>query len=292
MKQALILILALNIYFFSKNLFAILFHMDNYKVHKKRLKQLKFNHAEKSESEIGDMVDKLTQPVISNILPLLNIKDMNAIEKQLRMSQWNKHINGKQLVALKVITKAFGVVMGLILMGSNSFLALVWFIIPFFGVQVLLSNSANNRRDKLLMGFPDFIRITQGYLAANMPFVSAVEESISFVSDEWKPILRNFVIEARLTNVEKALDGIRDEIDAFEVKEFLSLVRLTLEQGGKAKDGFETQAVKVQQMLQDMMIMKIGRRKILGVFIQAPLLLANMAVLGLPTIGSFIDSGL
>lgn len=289
MQIVSILFFAISLYLFTRNIFTFIFSMENYKVHKKRLKQLKFKEKDLDENEISELVDKLTKPVIKNIMPKIHIKNIVEIERDLKMAKWDKNITATQLVALKLITKALGLFMFILLFNSSKFMAVVWGGILFISVQFLLNNSANNRRDKLMLEFPDFIRVTQGYLAANMPFVSAVEESIRFVGEEWQSILQKFVVEAELNNIDSALEGIKNEIDVFEVKEFIALVRLTLEQGGDAKEGFESQAEKIQQMLHDMMLLKINKRRMMGILIQGPLLICNMAVFGLPTVNAMLN---
>lgn len=279
----------ISLFLFTRNIFIMIFSLENYRVHKKRLKQLKFKDKGLDEDEIKELVDKLTKPVIKTILPKIKIKNMSEIEKDLRMAEWDKKITVQQFVALKLITKALGLIAFILMFKASKFMAILWGGILFLSVDFLMKNSANNRRDRLMMQFPDFIRITQGYLSAGMPFVKAVEESIKFVGQDWQPILQRFVVEAELSDINTALNGIREEVDVFEVKEFLSLVNLTLEQGGDAKEGFEAQAEKVQQMLYDVMLAKIQKRKIIGIFVQFPLLLCNLAVFGLPTLDAMLN---
>lgn len=292
MQPIIMLFFIVFLYLFTKNVFSFVFSVGNYKIHKKRLKQLKFKNKQIDEDEVGELIDRITKPVIKNIIPKIKIKNLSEIEKDLQMAKWDKKITAIQFVALKIITKALGLFLFLILFKASKLMAIIWGIILFFSVQFLLNNSVNNRRDKLMMDFPDFIRITLGYLIAGMPFVHAVEESIKFVGEEWQLILRDFVVEAELNSVEVALEGIKNAIDIFEVKEFVALVRLTLEQGGNAKEGFESQAEKIQQMLYDVILLKINKRRMMGILIQAPLLLCNMAVFGLPTVHSMFNMGL
>lgn len=279
----------ISLFLFTRNIFIMIFSLENYRVHKKRLKQLKFKDKDLDEDEIKELVDKLTKPVIKTVLPKIKIKNKIEIEKDLKMAEWDEKITVQQFIALKIITRVLGVILFLLFFKASKFLAFLWGGVLFLSVDFLLKNSANNRRDRLMMQFPDFIRITQGYLSAGMPFVKAVEESIKFVGQDWQPILQRFVVEAELSDINTALNGIREEVDVFEVKEFLSLVNLTLEQGGDAKEGFEAQAEKVQQMLYDVMLAKIQKRKIIGIFVQFPLLLCNLAVFGLPTLDAMLN---
>lgn len=274
---------------FVRNIFIIGFSMESYSIHKKRLKQLRFD--KKDNNDLDGILKKITDPIIVYVLPKFKIKNISAINKDLKVANWDKHINAQQFIALKIISKAISLLFIFLFIKKSIFLAIIWSI-PFFVVQFLLNNSAKNKREELLSGFSDFIRITQGYLASGMSMERAIEESIVFVSDVWRPILEKFVIDARLSNMDTAINGIKETVDIFEVKEFLSLVSLTIEQGGSALAGFNSQADKIQQMLKYNMLMKINKRKMIGILLQMPLLLCNMAVIGLPTIYSFTQLNL
>ena len=289
MNTIYLIIFIISLFLFTRNIFMMIFSLENYRIHKKRLKQLKFKEKDLDSDEIAELVDKLTKPVVKNVLPKFKIKNINEIEKDLRMAEWDQKMTVHQFIALQLITRVLGVLVFILLFNASKFLAIVWGAVLFFSVSFLMKNSAKNRRDRLMMQFPDFIRITQGYLSAGLPFVQAVEESIRFVGEDWQPILQRFVVEAELSDINTALNGIREEVDVFEVKEFLSLVNLIIEQGGDAKEGFESQAEKIQQMLYDSMMAKIQRRRIMGTLIQAPLLLCNIAVLGLPTFDAMLN---
>lgn len=285
-----IIVFGLSLALLIRNVFIIAFSMQDYSIHKKRLKQLKFG--EEEDNDLDGLLKKITDPIIEHVLPKITIRNRAKIKRDLRFAGWDKHLNVSQFIAIKLITKAIGVTMGLMFFRKSVPFALVWFILPFFAVQFLLNNTAKNKKEELLMGFSDFIRITQGNLSSGMPFVKSVEESIVFVSDTWKPILEKFVVEAELNNIDKAIEGLKEDADIFEVKEFMSLVSLTLEQGGSAVAGFESQAEKIQQMIKYNLLLKIGKRKMLGIAIQLPLLLCNIAVIGLPTVYAFTELNL
>ena len=289
MNPMILLVFTISLYLFLKGIFTIIFSMENYKLHQKRLKQLKFKESKTNATELNDLIDKVTEPVINRIIPKLKINNLEQIGKDLRMAQWDKAMTPIQYVAISLITKVLGVLAFLILFKVSKFMAIIWGVILFLSATVLLKNSAKNRREQLMLEFPDFIRITQGYLSAGMPFTRAVTESITFVGSEWQPILENFVIEAELKNIDKALEAMAQEADIFEVKEFVSLVRLSLEQGGNVKEGFESQAEKIQELLHDVLMSKIEQRRVYGIMIQAPLLICNLMVFGLPTINSMMN---
>ena len=139
--------------------------------------------------------------------------------------------------------------------------------------------------------FPDFIRMTEGYLQAGIPLSQAVSETIKFMGDSWKDILRNFVIQCDTKSVSEALDYLKKEIDLFEVKEFVALVNLSLEQGGDVSESFTAQADKVKEIQIDIMRKKIEARKVMGMAIQGPLLLCNFLAFGLPIVEGMMNIG-
>ena len=108
MNRAYLLIFAISLYMFLKNILELIFSMENYKLHKKRLKQLQFKEKKSSDEELNELIDKVTQPVIKTIIPKLKIKNLNEIEKDLQMAQWDEKMDVMQYIALNVITKFLG----------------------------------------------------------------------------------------------------------------------------------------------------------------------------------------
>lgn len=286
MQVMFIILTLITLFFFTRNIFMLLFSMENYNVHRKRLKQLQFK--QKEDTNISDIVDTVTKPVISHIFTKYKPKNLEQLQIDLNMAKWDKILTPIQYRALSLILKIVGVFMFLIFKNASMPIALIWSGILIFGLGFLFNNSIKNRKVKLISDFPDFIRITEGYLSANVPFSQAVEESIKFMGEEWQPILQNFVILCDIKSIEEALENLKREVDLFEVREFVSLVKLTLEQGGDAKDSFTEQADKVREMQMDVMMAKIGKRQMMGIAIQAPLLLCNLMVFGLPTVSSMM----
>ncbi|WPS85483.1 hypothetical protein SMD22_00035 (plasmid) [Brevibacillus halotolerans] len=272
-------------FFFTKNVLMMLFSMENYNVHRKRLKQLKFQK-KKEDADLSEIINTVTKPVIVHVFSRYKPKRLDEIEAQLKMAKWDKHFTPVQYRALNLLLKMIGVVSFLLLVNASMFIACVWAVALIFGLDFLFKNSIKNRKEKLVADFPDFIRITEGYLSANVPFSKAISECIKYVGEEWKPILQRFVIDCELKNINDALDGLKREVDMFEVREFVALVKLTLEQGGDAKDSFSAQADKIREMQMDMIAIKIGKRQTMGIVLQGPLLLCNLLVFGLPTVGS------
>jgi len=269
------------------DIFSLCFSLQNYRLHKKRLKQLTFGT--KKNDDISELIDKLTKPVIKNIIPKIKIKNLEEIEKELRMAQWDNKMNATQYVALNFITKALAIIIFLLLFKPAKPMAFVWGFMLFFSLPFILKNSVKSKKEKLMMEFPDFIRICESYLVSGLPFVTAVKESIQFIGPEWQPILRNFVVEAKLNNIDSALKKMAQESDIFEVKEFISLVKLTIDQGGDASEGFESQAEEIQDMLYEVSMVEIEKRKTIGTLLHFPLWLCILMALGLPTLHAMIS---
>lgn len=284
MSFYLILAVLVILFFIIRNICVFIFSLENYNIHKKRLKQLKFN--KKHGSDIDDLIDTVTKPAITYILPRIKLRNMEKLEIDLKMAKWNKYFTPMQYRALNITLKVIGVIMFLLFFRASKFIAVLWAVILCFVMDLLFYNSISERKKRLLSDFPDFLRITQGYLSANIPFSKAVSETIKYVGDEWKPILRDFVVECDVKSIEDALENLKNRVDMFEVREFVALVKLAIEQGGDAKDSFTAQADKIREMQMDIIALKVGRRQLMGTLIQAPLLLCNLLVIGLPVISS------
>lgn len=285
-----IVIFLIALFIFIKNIFTLFSTMNETKLYQQRLKSLNFER--KEDADLKGIIDTATKPIISYILPHISIKKPEQIEKDLKMSRWDKYMNVKQYIALKYALKLLGIIAFLIIYPQSSFMAVIWFVVLFFGLNFLMRNSANNRRQKLMNEFPDLIRISQGYISIGYPIAKAFEYSMKFVGEEWQEVLRDFVVTDNLSGIDKALDKLKEDVDVFEVREFISLIKFILEQGGDAKSGFESQANKIQSMLEDVLLLKIGKRKTMSIIIQAPLLLAIMAAFGLPTLQSMMNLGM
>lgn len=274
-------------FFFIRNVLHFLFSLENYRIHKKRLKQLRFQ--QRREKEWEDFIDQVTQPIIRHVLSRWKPKGLDELDMDLRMAKWDRYFSPKQYVAMRWLLKALGLVMFLLLSSQSMLFALLWGGALFFGMDFLFRNSVKNRKERLLQEFPDFIRITEGYVMANFPIPQAVQHAIPYVGEEWKPILQKFVVDCEIKGVDDALEGLKHEVDLFEVREFVALMRLVLEQGGDVKQGFSEQAEKIRQLINDLMAIKVGRRQMMAMALQAPLLICILVVVGLPTISSMLN---
>lgn len=276
---------------FIRNILMLFLSLENYNMHKKRFKQMQKNK-QKEDADLSGFVDAVTKPIIQHIFSRLKPRNLDELERQLTMAKWRKNMNPIQFRAIDLLLKFLGLFFGTLLWNESNFIAIVWGGVLFFGFSFLMKNSYNNRKDRLIIDFPDFIRVTEGYLSANLPFAKAVTEAIRYVGPEWRPILQQFAVDIEISGADQALNKLKKEVDIFEVREFVALIRLTLEQGGDAGSSFRAQAEKIREMQLDMIAIKIGKRQMMGVILQGPLLLAAMAVFGLPTVGAMMNLGI
>ena len=291
MKWLMALLALATFSMFIRNIFSLMFSVDNQSLHKKRLKQLQFNNKRTSSDDMSskEFIDKFTNPVATHILPRFkSLGDMSAIERGLEMSQWNKLFNPTTFVAMDLTLKILGVIMFVIIAPFSWQFGAVWFCLLFFLFKFLYNNSKNERRFRLLSEFPEFIRITQGFLTSNMPLPQAIESALPYVGDEWRPLLQEFVINSEIYSQNECIDILSNKVDIFEVRELWSLIKLNSEQGIDIKESFSNQANKVREMQLEVMMNKIGKRQTMSIIIQAPLLLTMIISFGLPTFASMI----
>lgn len=264
----------------------ILFSVENYSVYKKRQKQLQSFNQKKLDT--ADVLDKFTQPLINS--PFWSEAKVKQLKKDLKKTGWDKEATAEQFLAMSITGKILGVLSLFILPPIIGFIMAIPFAVLFaFGPTFALSNEKKNIDTKLLTEFPEFIRIVQGYLSIDQPFVTCVERSLKFVGPIWRPLLEEFIVLCNTRDVDSALAWLKQEVDIFEVNEFISMIRLSLEQGGDAKKSFEEQAEKVHEILQDIIMLKIENRKSMSILIQAPLLLCCFVSFGLPVFGQLMS---
>lgn len=282
--------------FFIRNIMMILLSMETYDVHKKRLKELtrtKTSTSSSNELDLGLWIEQISKPLMSTLLTELNPNKKERIEHKLRIAKWDKTFSSAlQYQSLNITFKIVGVVLALLMWNLSTPIAIIWGGIAFFGLSFFLNNSYNNRKEALLQDFPDFIRIAEGYITSGMPFAEAIKETIPYVGEEWQEVLKKFTINIEMLGENRALDELKHEVDIFEVREFVSVVKLTLEQGGEAKQAFNEQAERLLEMRKNIIEIKIGQRQTMSVILQGPILLSSIVMFALPTIGALLDMGI
>lgn len=297
---AFVSVMILLILFICSNVIDLLFGFSDYQISKSRLKQFQKGTKEAQASTkdqiiemTGGVKDKIF-PMLQSIMPSLKVESIEQRDKDLKFIGWDDTFTAESFLATSIALKIAGII--LIIFGVLLFFVMNdWKFLAVFGLlavaaiflmDFLYKSDLKGKNAILFSDFPDFIRIVSGYLVANMPLVQAIEESIKYVSEDWRPILSQFIVDCNSRGVDAALEGLRNTVNIFEVREFVALVRLTLEQGGDAKESFIEQADKVAEMQKDMFIIKIGKRKTMATIVQFPCLLITMAILALPVLAS------
>lgn len=275
-----------------KTLLGSITKRDN-KIDKRRRDQLEFGKRTSSQDmSTAELVGKITKPAMNYILPKMEIDDtkFKVLEEKIIMSGW-KGFDPMTYIALDITLKIVGVVVGGFFMTQNLYLGLIWMVLLCFGMQILFKNSQSNRRFGLMQEFPDFIRITQGFLMSGMPLAEAVENAQPYVGTNWQPILDEFLVNANLYAQNDCLELLKKQVPIFEVNEFFSLLQLNLEQGIDIRECFSGQAEKVKAMQLEVMLGKIQTRKTMATIIQAPLMLTMIVGFALPTLAGMLNMG-
>lgn len=289
MQSILFVLFIISIIWLGNTIFTALFSLEHYKIHKKRLEQLKFDNKRTSDKEeVQKLINKITKPAITYILPFLKTRNEKELNRDLKLAGWSEYFNAKTYVAMNITLKIIGIIALILLLPYSKLFAVIWFLVFFVLFGFLFRNSLKEKKFKLLVEFPEFIRITQGYLTADLPFTKAIEESIAYVGDGWQPLLKNFVINCEVKSIEEAIEILVEEVNIFEVRELFALVKLNLEQGIDIKESFENQVDKVRDLQLMIFEDKIRKRQVMCMLLQAPILLCIFGAFGLPTIYSMI----
>lgn len=276
------------------NVINLFFDYKEDNVKSKRLNQMK-KMKTKEDVKFKDIMDiiantstKGLMPRLRKLFPSIGKIDMMMLDRDLKLSGWDDTFTPETFISSVWGLRVGGtilLVLGLLFFKEALRLLFVCFgLLGIFGLEMYLKSEVKSIKDELFAEFPDFIRIVSGYLSADIPLVQSITDSIKYVGDAWEPILKTFVIDCDNKSIDFALDRMKNTVDLFEVKEFVSLIKLTLEQGGKAKDGFLSQADKIEELQKNQLVLKVGKRKVYGQLVQAPLLLINMVIISLPTI--------
>lgn len=276
---------------FVRNFFSWIFGLDNYKMHKKRMRQLNF--ANKKDDEISSFIERISAPADKWLSPRLIIKDRDEVAKQLQFTGWDKYFSPEAYMSFDLTLKvaAFFVVLFMYFVDAL-LVGILWGVVLFFGLHFILSNAISSRKDKLFAAFPDFLRVTQGFLSSGMPLMSALEKTFRYVNPEWQKLLEDFMVDFNTGSIEIALENLKSATDMFEVREFAVLLKLIVDQGGNLKDGFDAQVDSIKDMQRFLLEKKIAKRKTLAILIQAPLLICIFIVFGLPLVGDMARIGL
>lgn len=263
-----------------------------------RMKQLDFSgerfksEAEKNEKQTKKLINDITAPVIKHVMPNVHYrKDLDSLEQMLKFAKIDNYLTPAQYIALIFLGRIVGVAILLFLIALDG---LVVGLIGFFGFAILpnmlIKNTVKNKREEILLGFPEFINISKSYLSSGVSFEKAVEECIMSVNKEWQELLKNFLINSQTLPRKKCLEILSSESNVFEVHEFMSLVQLNMEQGIDVKESFEGQYDKIKALQNLAMVKKIEKRKVWTILVQGPALLTIIIAFGLPTFETIMQT--
>lgn len=283
---------------FSKGLIYYIFGVYDIENHNNRLKQLNFtnerikkdNKKEEDAKQTRELIEKVTAPIIRHVMPNISYKkDLSELEKNLRFAGADKYFNATQYTALILLGRVVGLLLFVLLFPYNQMFAVMWFAGPALLPTMLFKNTIVNKKEAILLGFPEFINISKSYLVSGMPFEKSVEESIFYVNKEWQELLKNYLINSESYSKKECLTMLAEECNSFEVREFISIVKLNLEQGIDIKDSFDSQYEKIKDLQMLAIQKKIESRKIWAILIQAPVLLTILVAFGLPIAESMMN---
>lgn len=290
----LFIVMAILIMVIVANFIDISISISGTNIYKKRANQLK-KEIERKNNNTVETIERMVKPVQSHVLPRLarflpslSVEGQEQLRKDLALAGWDDTFTPQSYVATVVILKIMGVLAIPIVLALMKGTAIMWGLAvcacAIFLLDYMFKGDLKNKSEALFAEFPDFIRVVSGYLSADIPFVDSIRDSVQYVGPAWRPLLKQLVVDCETKSTMDALNTLKDTIDIFEVKEFISLVKLTLEQGGDIKDGFAQQADKINNMRKNAMYIKIGQRKTMSTIIQFPLLIVNTVIVLVPTL--------
>lgn len=296
-RYACLFLACITAFVFFRGVIYYIFGVYDIENHNNRLKQLNFTSERlkkdsKKEEDIKQtraLIEKITAPIIRHVMPNISYrKDLSELERNLHFAGADKYFTPMQYTALILLGRVVGFLLLVLLFPYNQMLAILWFAGPAVLPSLLFKNTIVNRKETILLGFPEFINISKSYLVSGMPFEKAVEESIFYVNKEWQELLKQYLINSESYSKKECLAMLAEECNSFEVKEFISIVKLNLEQGIDIKDSFDSQYEKIKDLQMLAIQKKIESRKVWAILIQAPVLLTILVAFGLPIADSMM----
>lgn len=291
LELALTVASVLSIIVFLRLLLSMIFGLENEGHTRKRLKSLNYDGSRIGQSDedgTRDFLQKVSDPVIRYILPYFKVKDNEELNKELNFVGWGKYMQAEQFRALNIIMRSIGFLLALVIWPIFWPIGLVLGGTLMAGLPFYLKMDVNEKKAKMLGEFPEIIRLTQGYLAASQTLTDSIEHTLPYVAENWRPILENFVKNSRTRSEKVALDMMKEEVAIPEVREFTSLIRLSMDQGVNMYESFEGQYEKIRSIQLQAMMSQIHNRKNMAIMIQFPILLMIFIAIGLPTVDMFM----
>lgn len=275
---------------FIHQIFNTLFAINDYKNKRKRLSQLSGmdQHRKTDQEQLEELLETVTGPVITHYFQKKKPKNLASIDRNLKLIGWDKYMDAERKVALTIVTKIIGLIVGGLFALVSPFLGLLWGALLMFLFDIGYSVTVQNKLEALLVEFPDFIETVESYLSADYDFERAVRETLP-TTDHWQPILREFLITCQYENLQSGLRQIHEMVDIFEVREFLSILQLGIEQGLDMRDNIAHQSSRIAELQDVAFAKKIANREVMAIVVQGPLLLCILLAFALPTFGDFMN---
>ena len=235
------------------------------------------------------LLEALAKPLNETIFEVHKPRSSDKVRRQLKLTGWDKYFTPTTWISLRV----WMIIVGLLfawLIYTESWIAAVIIVGLCFQIPgMLLNNEYNNIREDLLLYFPETIHVIAGYLSTGLTMQRAFEMAAKSAKPRWKNLLLRFVHESETKGTLAALDWIKEEIDIMEAREFFASVRLAVEDGISPLESFDKQATIIQRLLDDAILKRIEKRKMLGTVLQGPLLLLVLVTFALPMVGQIMD---
>ena len=196
-------------------------------VTKSRLKQFSKGVKKDSASTV-DTLNDLTAtvrsewfPKLQKLLPSLRIENIEQLEKDIKFIAWDDTFTAESYIATNLILRIVGTIVGILLMTMGGYMILcgvVVFAACAFLLDYMFKGEVKGKNEALFKYFPDLVRIISGYLVAGMDLVRAMENSVRYVSDDWKPVINQFILDCNTKGTTAALDVMSNTVNMFEVR--------------------------------------------------------------------------
>lgn len=251
--------------------------------------QNKGNKDAETDKKIVQGLHRTLEPISEVVSLVYRPKNVYLLERKLKTAGWSGYFTPFTWTAFTILLGGIGLLLGFLFWSESKVFALMIAGVLIVAPTFLLNNSYNNRRDRVLISFPETIRIITGYLSGGLILVDAVKAATLSVAPIWREFLTNFCDIADAESTETALDYLKEECDIPEGKEFFATVRLTMDLGGSVREGFLRQAESIDELLEMAIQKKIENRKVIATVLQAPIFFCILGSVGLPVISSVID---
>lgn len=236
-----------------------------------------------NDAQARQLIDAVSDPAIKYLFPRIKMKDSWEKNRDLKLLGWDKYFTAEKYTATNLTLKIVAVVAFLLLASFNLMIATLWALVLGFIMDLFYFTQIDEKKNQLLMEFPDFIEVLEGYLSAGYDFVRATEAAIP-VTKHWQPLLKEFAVIAQYENLKTGFKYLYDMVDIFEVREFISILQLGVEQGLDMAENISHQTARIEELHSLAFTKKIANRQVMAVLVQGPLLLTVLVAFSLPTV--------